>query len=407
MSWGEGVKAGDHTGEPAICRPKPAIYLDVTSSCKSPVNTGVQRAVRGIFRSLSQAGAPVTPLAWDPGLAAYCALSERERGFLEAPFRLLGRPEAVPGRHANPAGVFSKLARALRRRRSRVALDAGCTLFVPEIFQDNRAAFFGTFPGRKVAVCHDLIAWRRPEITPVANQQGVREYLAALGQMTAVIAVSEETRAELLAFWREAGQDPAPVTVLGWPVDHSGEARPRTPAPMAARVLCVGTFEPRKNHLALLEAARQLWERGAVFELTLIGRTTPVHGPLVVKAIETLAAANHPVRWLRHVDDRTLQEAYEGALFTVFPSLAEGFGLPVIESLWHGRPCLCGANGALGEISAGGGCLSVDQTQPAALAAAMERLLNDPPLRARLAEEARARPFATWDAYAPAVLSVL
>lgn len=384
------------------------IYLDVTSSCKSPVNTGVQRAVRGIFRSLRQAGAPVTPLVWDRRLAAYCTLSGRERGFLEAPFRSLAQPEATPGRHANPAGIFSKLARTLARRRARLELDPRRPLFVPEIFQDNRAAFLDAFPGRKVAVCHDLIAWRRPEITPAANRQGVREYLAALGRMTAVIAVSEETRRELLAFWREAGQAPAPVTVLGWPVDHFGEARPLAPAPTAAaRVLCVGTFEPRKNHLALLEAARRLWEAGATFELTLIGRTTPGHGPRVVRAIETLAAAQHPVRWLRHVNDQTLEEAYRGALFTVFPSLAEGFGLPVIESLWHGRPCICGANGALGEISAGGGCLSVDQTSPAALAAALERLLNDPSLRRRLADEARDRPFAAWEAYAPAVLAVL
>lgn len=383
------------------------IYLDVTSSCKSPVNTGVQRAVRGIFRSLSQAGAPVTPLAWDRRLAAYCALSRRERGFLEAPFRSAGRAEATPGRHANPAGVFSRIARTVRRPWMRVHPRANDTLFVPEIFQDNRAAFLAAFPGRKVAVCHDLIAWRRPEITPAANKQGVRDYLLALGRMSAVIAVSEETREELLAFWREVGQEPPPVTTLGWPVNHSGARRPLGPEPGGARILCVGTFEPRKNHLILLEAARLLWEQGTEFELILIGRTTPGHGPLVVDAIRRLADAGRPVRWLRHVNDATLEECYRNALFTVFPSLAEGFGLPVIESLWHGRPCICGANGALGETAAGGGCLHVDQTQPATLAAAMRRLLDDRAFRLRLVEEARIRAFDTWEAYAGIVLSVL
>jgi len=52
----------------------------------------------------------------------------------------------------------------------------------------------------------------------------------------------------------------------------------------------------------------------------------------------------------------------ENALFTVYPSLMEGFGIPILESLWHGKPCVCGGNGALGEVARGGGCLIVDQT---------------------------------------------
>ena len=61
------------------------IYLDVTSSCKSPMNTGVQRVVRGLYR-VAVRRRRVTPLLWDPALAAYCTLSRREHGFLENPF---------------------------------------------------------------------------------------------------------------------------------------------------------------------------------------------------------------------------------------------------------------------------------------------------------------------------------
>lgn len=386
------------------------IYLDVTSSCKSPVNTGVQRAVRGIFRSLRAAGAEVTPVAWDPGLASYCRLSRRELGYLQTPFGGHRRAEAEPGRRANPAGGFSRLARGMRRRGwARIDLAARMrpadALLVPEIFQDNRVGRLPLGPGRAVAVCHDAIALRRPEITPAAHGAGAREYLEALAGFSEVIAVSEETRAELLAVWREAGLAPAPVSVLGWPVKHAGPGRPAgaPPTEPTPDILCVGTFEPRKNHLALLAAADQLWQAGFHFGLTLIGRTTPGHGAAVVEAVARLAAGGRPVRWLRHVDDTTLEAAYARASFTVFPSLAEGFGLPVLESLWHGRPCVCGANGALGEVSQGGGCLAVDQTQPGALAAGMERLLNDHALRHRLAGEARERPFAAWEDYAPAL----
>ena len=333
------------------------------------MNTGVQRVVRGLHRALSAVTA-VTPILWDPRLTAYCALSRRERGFLEEPFAGQsvdgGGGEAEPGRRANPVPVWSKLARAWTHRRNRLdlpaRLTAADTLFVPEIFQDNRVGWLADLAGRtaarRVGVCHDAIAWRRPDITPPARQGGFVEYLDTLGTFDHVVAVSHETADDLVACWRERGRSNAPpVTVFPWPVNHAGAERrvQPPPAPTGPRtVLCVGTFEPRKNHLALLEAAETVWARGGVFELVLVGRTTAQWGGRVLAAVERLRAAGRSVRWLRHVDDTTLRRAYDECAFTVFPSLVEGFGLPILESLWHGRPCVCGVNGAIGEVSAGG-----------------------------------------------------
>jgi len=67
-----------------------------------------------------------------------------------------------------------------------------------------------------------------------------------------------------------------------------------------------------------------------------------------------LQSLGRPIRWLKHVDDRTLHQAYRECLFTVYPSLMEGFGIPILESLWHGNRCVCGGNGALGEVARGG-----------------------------------------------------
>jgi glycosyltransferase involved in cell wall biosynthesis len=77
----------------------------------------------------------------------------------------------------------------------------------------------------------------------------------------------------------------------------------------------------------------------------------------------------------------------------------EGFGLPIAESLWHGKPCVCGGNGALGELARPGGCLIVDQTNPDALADAMRTLLIDGAAYERLSADARAREFRTWTDY--------
>ncbi len=392
--------------------------MDVTSSCKSPMNTGVQRVVRELFRSLARV-VPVTPLIWDPGLRSYCTLSRRERGFLENPFRKSAADaDAEPGRRANPIPVWSKLVRRLVHRRNRLDLAARLTaadaFFVPEIFQDNRLAFFpalaGASPARRVVMVHDLVTVRRPDLTPGKRQAGFAEYLECLGTFDHVVAISRETADDLAAFWREHRQRAAPVSVCHLSGVHAGETRPFTPLPTGAArpsILCVGTFEPRKNHLVLLTAAAQLWARGIPFELVLVGRTTPGWGARVEAAVSALQAAGRPVRWLRHVDDGTLHRAYTDCAFTVFPTVLEGFGLPILESLWHGRPCVCGTNGALGEVSAGGGCLAVDQSNPATLASAMERLLTNPPFLAQLHDQTRDRPFTTWETVVQTLLPLL
>jgi glycosyltransferase involved in cell wall biosynthesis len=77
----------------------------------------------------------------------------------------------------------------------------------------------------------------------------------------------------------------------------------------------------------------------------------------------------------------------------------EGFGLPIAESLAHGKPCICGGNGALGEIARGGGCLIVDQTSEDALATGIKKLLTNEETYARLSAEARTRRFRTWADY--------
>ena len=157
------------------------------------------------------------------------------------------------------------------------------------------------------------------------------------------------------------------------------------------------TLEPRKNHLTLLEAAEKIWrEKAASFELTLIGRKTADFGKQVIAKTEALRRAGRPVRWKRHINDEDLVAAYDACAFTVFPSLVEGFGLPIIESLCRARPCICGDNGALGERARDGGCLTVDQTSAFDLAEAMQRLLTDKTLYIRLLKEARSRHFDTW-----------
>jgi glycosyltransferase involved in cell wall biosynthesis len=381
------------------------LYLDVSSSCKSPLNTGVQRMVRGMFAGLSPR-MDITPILWSQKLNSYCRLSPRELQFLINPFARHTNPSAKPEQLVIRL-PWSKTVRHLRNRKRRFELEAEATandvFLVPEIFRDNRIGRFtnpaARFPGRSYAVFHDAIALRLPEMTAQDHQPNFSNYVRALASFDKVICVSKEVQADLQYYWDTSGATSPPTVVLGWPTDFGMPRSTLSPNFGAKRILCVATLERRKNHLQLLEAAETLWREGLDFHLRLVGRMTADWGETVLSRVQDALKRGRPVKWLRHVSDHALHQAYGDCSFTVYPSLREGFGLPILESLWHGRPCVCGNNGALGEVSAGGGCLPVTCADTKSLADGMHQLLVNASLYDRLFTEACRRSFRSWDDY--------
>jgi glycosyltransferase involved in cell wall biosynthesis len=243
-----------------------------------------------------------------------------------------------------------------------------------------------------------------------------------------IAAISEESRDSLLGYWRWLGvtRHP-PVVALPLGVDPmstvlagNGKASPlRTPdgsshdvaLDQSARrsaptlqaetpiVLCVGTMEGRKNHLQLFDACEQLWSGNASFQLHVIGHVNAESGGAALARLRKLQASGRPIRYDGPGTDEEIARAYDEAAFTVYPSIAEGFGLPVIESLARGKPCICSARGALGEISRGGGCVALDVLDAAHLSEAILSLLNFPANLSTLASVARGRSFKSWADY--------
>jgi glycosyltransferase involved in cell wall biosynthesis len=174
-----------------------------------------------------------------------------------------------------------------------------------------------------------------------------------------------------------------------------GDGGPPTTRPL---VVCIGSFEPRKNQLAVLHAAEQLWREGLDFELQFIGGGgyTTEFDPLMVR----LKAAGRPVRRRNAISDAELWQTLRSARFSVFLSLHEGFGLPVAESLACGTPCLTSEYGSTREIADGGGALVVDPLDDLAIAVQMRAMLTDDALLDSLRQAALRRPPRTWDDYA-------
>jgi glycosyltransferase involved in cell wall biosynthesis len=376
------------------------LFIDVTNSCRSPRNTGMQRMTRRLFAELEQR-VQVTPLCWNRLGHFYHQLGNRESAYLRSPFEGYSRAVALPEFRGEK--LPGELQRLLRREPVDLTREIHATdvFLAPDFFGDSRRqrlpGFIRKIGMRSVAIFHDA-AMERLGLHARRSTRKFREYLQALAGFDCVVCISEQSRDDLIAFWKEFGiRDTPETSVESWPLEFDERERRSEPTPKSNVVLCVSTFVPRKNHLALLDAAEQLWANGLEFELKLVGAWAG-NFP-VLRKIRALRAKQRPLVWLKHVNDETLHALYRECTFTVYPSLMEGFGLPIAESLWHGKPCVCGGNGALGEVALGGGCLIVDQTSTSALADAIKSPLQDRQLYSRLTVEARARKFRSWSDY--------
>src|SRR5260370_15881852 len=239
---------------------------------------------------------------------------------------------------------------------------------------------------------HDLAFRVRPAEVPWQQRLYFRTILPpALRTAAAVLVPSESTRRDLLNLYSISG--------LEQKVEVIPEGLPRavTPGQLPEGVepgfiLAVGTVEPRKNYPRLLAAYRQLRGRHGALPFIINGR--PGVPQLVIAGrpgwayADTLQliAAEPGVRYLGHVDEPTLAALYQSASVLAFPSLYEGFGLPLLEAMANGVPAVVGAAGALPELALGA-ALSVDAEDTNAIAGALERLLADESLRSKIATD--------------------
>lgn len=322
--------------------------------------------------------------------AAVFASRERPVGMVEAPATFV----LSPYRHE----LLNKL-RWLPLVEAAAGLDVMLYPYWPAPPWRRRAA-----PPAVVFV-HDLAFHVRPGEVPWQQ----RLYLGALfpralPSAAAVLVPTQATREDLLNHYR--GLDPGRVHVVPEAPADLGEVEAPLPDGLekGTYLLAVGTIEPRKNYPRLVAAYRRF--RAAVGtdapELVVVGRTGWAYGDAL-----DLLQTTPGVRLLGHAGDADLLALYRHAVALAFPSLYEGFGLPLVEAMREGTPALIGDRGALPEV-AQGAALTVDAENVEAIADGMRRLVEDSELRRELAERGRSRAAEFgWDRSAAEVLRVL
>jgi glycosyltransferase involved in cell wall biosynthesis len=385
------------------------IYYWVHHTALYPGNTGVQRVVRALGAALAdRADVELIPVRWCP---VQEAIIGAEAGAVETLARFDGPRLAAPA----CAGQPLHLAEAGRL--------AGAWLLLPEVphVDPDDAAVpapaaildYARYYGlRPAAVFYDLIPLRVPGYEAMAPAHAT--YASVLAVCELVLPISRTAGEDLSAWWREQDHDPArlpPVRPVPLAAERTGMPREAAGAAPAGRaghlhLLALGTVEPRKNQLAVMAAVNRLRARRPDLrvEFDVVGN---LHPAVAERATHLASASAGAIRLLGYRSDEEVAALMRACDATVFLSLAEGYGLPVAESLWQGRPCLCSDSGSIGEIAEGGGCLTIDPADPDAIEGAIERLATDPALRHRLGAEACGRRLLDWAGYGDAILAEL
>ncbi len=239
---------------------------------------------------------------------------------------------------------------------------------------------------------HDLSFLRHPEtFTPALRQYLERAVPRSVARADLILADSMATQRDLVALLHVPASR-VKVLYSGLPAGFGSSAEPGERARLQARygigarpyILAVGTVQPRKNYVRLMQACDPLIATGQM-ELVIVGKPAWLAEPILE------AAAQRPhTRLLGFAADADLPALYRQATVFAFPSLYEGFGLPILEAMACGTPVVGSTASSAPEVIGDAGLLA-DPLDVAGWTASLQRLCEDSALRAELRARGLAR----------------
>jgi len=250
-----------------------------------------------------------------------------------------------------------------------------------------------------VVTIHDMV-WRvAPEtMHPLNRLLDTALMPLALARADRVIAVSADTATRIAEYCGRRD-----VTTINNAPREASHVVPFThPRPY---FLFVGTKEPRKNLRGVVEGFRRASATGLDHGLVLVGPAG--WGEPGLRGVEAVNPADERIVDLGPISDERLTGVYQSSTALVLASFYEGFGIPLVEAMHHGKPVITSGTGAMAQVAGDAGIL-VDPDNPASIARAFLKLAKDREAHRRLAANARRRSRAfSWDRAAQTTIDVL
>ena len=259
---------------------------------------------------------------------------------------------------------WHKRARHFFDSKTKMPIQENAPLITPEIFSESDRQgildWLSRYDGQKTAIFYDAIPLRFPEITWPQSVSRHPEYMKMLGtHFDQVLSISKSSQDELHNYWDWLGLKDRPQTQplqLGADLHfqlRNGKRAKETHPPW--QLLMVGILEPRKNHNLAIEACEKLHAEGIPLHLHIAGRLNPHFGDPIYDRIMETQKNGLPITWHKSPEKNFVLKLYRTSHLCLFPSMAEGCGLPVLESLWMGTPVLASNIPSVLENSNSGG----------------------------------------------------
>ena len=383
-----------------IVKVKPILLMDVSFATIDLANAGISRTTRKLARYLQEKMKTVF-IIWDEPNNKFVLPNKQEIDVL-----------------CKYNGPIAKEITLYSSRTERISLDE-----ILDLFKNRKMIYFMVGTGIEerlntymqyldennimtAAIFHDAIPITHPELTSEEISKNHIGYVKALSKFDYIFPTAEHNANDLKMLWKEYGLEDTKVEVAPLAVEVDGIRRNIEKVNKfpegKKKILFVSTLEPRKNHKRFLEALDILFvdypDIQKQIEINIVGKA--FEGDMTIyEKVKEYAESHECINYLGVVDEEHLQNLMEESTFTVYPSLIEGFGMPIFESLWYGKPCLCNINGSIGELAKDGGCAVVDVMNPKEMAASLYRLLTDENYYVKLQNESTERNITTWKEY--------
>jgi glycosyltransferase involved in cell wall biosynthesis len=388
-----------------LSQPSLNVYYYVDHTCQYIHNTGVQQVARSSLVALTARELNIIPIKWSTTHKCFQQLSIQEMACL-----LLFCQQDQETLHQLYSTATETLINASEPH------PTNQLLLIPEVPHINNHHQNLTQPildtasqmGLKTAfLFYDATPLERPELAHMKKAH--RAYMNAIPQANFIFPISDFSKERLNHFTAiNAKKNPELCIKTIHLASSLHETIDSTPSKTICEnpyLLSVGSLSKHKNQLTLMQAFITFKAKHPKHSLQLVlcGSVCPVLQPIV----QQLTEEHTDIIILEGASNSTLVQAYQHCLFTIFPSLMEGFGLPIIESLYFNKPCITANFGAMAEIAGENGCLLVDTREISQLTNAIELLATNKQLLHQKTCEAEQRRIDNWHDYADKVMTTV